>query len=338
VLENHTLQSLDLGETSVRAAAEAATSTSEAKYLQGGCGERAHFRREMITTEPETAARQSRWAFIHTEVPMRTHQLLAPSLVALGLALASSGAHAQAVISRSVTVEPVETTVTQTPNGTVVTRRPAGAQVAQPVAPPPIVQTGPAIVERDPGSIDSVTTREVVERAAVTEAMRPAQRKTARQNSPRSTAHRDVQRRTQMRDTRQVVRRTTTTTRAVPRLALDPRERHIVYQTIVERQVMPGQQIVVAPPPVVAQPPLLQPRPPLLQRQVALRPPIIAADEAEPVYTVGSVLPPNVPLYAMPQNVALSVPAAQAYSYAYLGGRAYLVDPASGTIVEDVTE
>ena len=73
----------------------------------------------------------------------------------------------------------------------------------------------------------------------------------------------------------------------------------------------------------------------------ALRPPILAADEtvgvAEPVYAVGSVLPPNVPLYAMPQNVALGVPAAQSYSYAYLGRRAYLVDPASGTIVADVT-
>ena len=276
---------------------------------------------------------------------MRTHHLLAPSLLApslvtLGLALGSSGANAQAVISRSVTVEPVETTVTQTPNGTVVTRRPVEAQVAQPVAQPPIVQTGPAIVEQDPGSIDSVTTREVVERAAVTEAMRPAQRMKARQTSSRRTAQRDAQRRTQARDTRQVVRRTTTTTRTAPRLALNQRERHIIYQTIVERQVVPGQQVVVAPPPIVAPPPVVAQ--PLVQRQVALRPPIVAADEsvsmAKPVYTVGSVLPPNVPLYAMPQNVALSVPAAQTYSYAYLGGRAYLVDPVTNTIVEDVTE
>jgi Protein of unknown function (DUF1236) len=135
------------------------------------------------------------------------------------------------------------------------------------------------------------------------------------------------------------VRRTTTTTRAAPRLALDSRERHIIYQTIVERQVVPRQQIVVAPP-VLAEPPLIQ-------RPVALptiRPPIVAADEEEiarpaaPIYAVGSVLPSNVPLYAVPQNAALSVPAAGTYSYAYLGGRAYLVDPASGTVVADVTE
>jgi hypothetical protein len=252
--------------------------------------------------------------------------------VALAVALASSGANAQSVISRSVTVEPVETTVTQTPNGTVVTRRP--------VAQPPIVQTGPAIVERDPRQIDSVTTREVVERAAVTEAMRPVRRATTRQTSSRSTVRRDA-RPAPSQAARQAARRTTTTTRTAPRLELDPRERHIVYQTIIERQVVPGQQVVVTPP-VVAQPPLVQQQPPLVQRQVGLRPPIVAADDtagvAEPVYAVGSVLPPNVPLYAMPQNVALGVPAAQSYSYAYLGGRAYLVDPASGTIVADVTE
>jgi hypothetical protein len=257
-------------------------------------------------------------------------------VVGLALALASTGANAQSVISRSVTVEPVETTVTQTPNATVVTRRPVAAQAAQPAARPPIVQTGPAVVESDPDSVDSVTTREVVERAAVTEAMRPAQRAKARQTSSRQTA-RDAQRRAAPAPaSRQVARRTTTTTtRPAPRLALNPRERHIIYQTIVERQVVPGRQVVVAPPPVAAPPPLVQ-------RQVGLRPPIVAADESvsadEPVYAVGSVLPPNVPLYAMPQNVALGVPAAQTYSYAYLGGRAYLVDPASGTIVEDVTE
>jgi hypothetical protein len=44
----------------------------------------------------------------------------------LALALASSAANAQAVISRSIVAEPVETTVTQTPNGTIVTRRPLG--------------------------------------------------------------------------------------------------------------------------------------------------------------------------------------------------------------------
>ena len=47
------------------------------------------------------------------------------SILALGAALAATGAQAQ-VVSRSVNEEPVETIVTQTPNGTVVTRRPLG--------------------------------------------------------------------------------------------------------------------------------------------------------------------------------------------------------------------
>jgi len=83
------------------------------------------------------------------------------------------------------------------------------------------------------------------------------------------------------------------------------RERHIVYQTIIERQVVRRQQIVVAPPVV---------QPPLVQRQVALRPPIVAADGkpwcGRACLPLSLGAPPNVPLYAMPQNVALSVPAA----------------------------
>ena len=56
--------------------------------------------------------------------------------------------------------------------------------------------------------------------------------------------------------------------------------------------------------------------------------------------STGSALfsPANVPLYAMPQNVALGVPATRQYSYAWLGGRAYLVDPANGVVMADVTE
>ena len=51
-----------------------------------------------------------------------------------------------------------------------------------------------------------------------------------------------------------------------------------------------------------------------------------------------TVLPESVPLYAIPHNVALSVPATRPYSYAYLGGRAYLVDPATGAVMADVTD
>lgn len=137
---------------------------------------------------------------------------------------------------------------------------------------------------------------------------------------PRMTTRQAAQRREMRRHTaprpavRHIVRRTTRTVTARPRLALNSRERHIVYQTIVEREVLPRQQVIVAHPPVLA------PTPSFVQPQavVPVNPPIVAADEtvqpAAPVYTTGSVLPENVPLYAIPQNVALSVPAAQAHT------------------------
>lgn len=250
--------------------------------------------------------------------------LVVSSLAGLAIALAATGASAQTVISRSISAQPVETTVTQTPGGTIVTRRPVERQVVQPITvPPATVLPVPMVVESD--TIDAITTREVVRRAEATRAA-PARAMTTRQVSARQDLR-------TTRTPRQTVHKTA---RATPRLALNPRERHIVYRTIVEREVVPRQQVIVAPSVV--------PAPTYLQPQIALpaRPPIVAADEVEIVQpgaiTVGSVLPANVPLYAIPQNVALSVPATQPYSYAYLGGRAFLVDPANGTVVADVTE
>src|SRR4051794_34392261 len=259
---------------------------------------------------------------------------------ALALALASSAASAQAVITRSITAEPVETTVTQTPAGTVVTRRPIAQQPAflapraaigapaiapehvQPVAP------GPTIVETGPNTIDAITTREVVRRAEA-ERLSPSltTREVAARSSPRRVSTQRVSTQRSVRQTTRVVR-TSHLTRPAPRLVLAPRERQIVYRTIVEREVVPRQQVIVAPG-IAPAPAIVAP---------AVRPPIVAADEivGGPV-AVGTVLPASVPLYAMPENVAISVPATRPYSYTYFDGRAYVVDPASGTIVADVT-
>ena len=247
---------------------------------------------------------------------MRVTLTLAASSFALAAALAANGANAQTVITRTITTEPVETTVTQTPTGTIVTRRPVQGQVVAPaIAPAAPTMAGPAIlqpvlpattvVDTVPDTVDAVTTREVVRRA---EAARAAPRLTTRQVSGRQDR---VSHAKTVRKTTQT--RRTTTTRAVPRLALNPRERQIVYETVVEREVAARPRVLVAPPlATVVQP---------------------AASIA-----VGTVLPPNVPLYAVPQHVALSVPATRSYSYAWLGGRAYLVDPVTGTVVADVTD
>ena len=274
----------------------------------------------------------------------------------LALALASSAANAQAVISRSITAEPVETTVTQTPTGTIVTRRPLGEQpaalVAPQVAPPAFAQpTVPAatFVDTEPETVDVFTTRQVVRRAEAERDTRPMvtrqvsaprARREANPNAARFDhaapaacgAANDARRPRDapVRETRQVA-----LTRPAPRLVLDPRERQIVYRTIVEREVVPRQQVIVAP---SVAPAVVSTAPAYVAPRVV--PPVVAADEtvvAAPI-TIGTVLPANVPLYAMPQNVALTVPATQSYSYAWLGGRAYLVEPASGTVVADLTD
>jgi phospholipid N-methyltransferase len=263
---------------------------------------------------------------------------LALGATALGAVLATSSAQAQQVISRTINEEPVETVVTQTPNGTVITRRPLGTAVAP--APMTIVETpyrAPAtIVETVPDTVDAVTTRDVVRRLE----SRPV-RLTTQTTKVRKSAKvvRDYPpERVVTRVVREPVaeRVVTRTVRApVPVIALSPAERRIVYQTIVEREVVPAPRVVA---PAWREP---------AWRDQAWRDPayapVMAADDDDiemtrPSYAVGAVLPGGVPLFAVPQEVAYRVPAARPYSYAYVGGRAYLVDPVSSVIVADVTE
>jgi len=253
----------------------------------------------------------------------------AVSLLALGVAaLASTGANAQ-VISRSVNEEPVETVVIQTPNGTVVTRRPVGTEAVP-------YGAAPVVVESDPDAVDSITTREVVRRVEP----RPTVSRPVRLSTQTTKARKSskLQARAPQREvvTRTIVRR------PVAGVALSPAERHIVYQTIVEREVVPPAR-VVAPAPYYGAPVVAQDEDDDTVTTAPAYPAYAATYPAyapayAPSYAVGSVLPANVPLYAVPQEVGYRVPAAQPYSYAYIGGRAYLVDPGSGVIVADVTE
>jgi len=223
--------------------------------------------------------------------------------ILLGAALAPA-ASAQTVIQRTITQEPVETTVTQTPAGTIVTRRPLGSETE-------------AVIPR-------TTTREVVRRAEA----RPIPR-------TRELTTRHVSARPAANKVATAPKRVTTR-----RIALTPAERHVIYQTIVEREVQPAPRIV-APAPYAVPGPYVAPQPPLVSAQVALPgAPVVAQEEVvdTPAYAIGTVLPASIPLYGVPQDVALRIPAVQRYGYAYVGGRAYLVDPATGVVVEDVTE
>src|SRR4029077_9372224 len=151
----------------------------------------------------------------------------------LALALASTAATAQTVVSRSITAEPVETTVTETPTGMIVTRRPLAQQPAPLVAPQLAAQAfvqptapAPALVETVPNTVNAITTREVVQRA---EAERAAPAMTTRQVSAErparhASARQPVHKSTRTtRPTRTSRARTTHVAAAAPRLVLGPR-------------------------------------------------------------------------------------------------------------------
>ena len=255
---------------------------------------------------------------------MRAVSILALSAAALG-ALASSSAQAQ-VISRSISEEPVETIVTQTRNGTVVTRRPLGAEAPFYQAP------ATTVVEIVPNTVDAITTREVVRRVE----SRPRLETRPVALETRRTVVRKTARVTRDRPAARVVTRTVRA--PVATIALSPAERRIVYQTIVEQNVVAAPRVVAPAYPAYRE---------TWRDQTWRDPywnsaPVVAADEdielTTPTYAVGAVLPAGVPLFAVPQEIGYRVPAARPYSYAYVGGRAYLVDPASGVIVADVTE
>lgn len=266
-------------------------------------------------------------------------KFLVPSLAILGAALGTQ-VNAQSVVTRSITTEPVETVVTRSPAGAVVTRRPvantpvAGAAIVAPVAPPPYAASSATIAYDGDDSIDGVATRAAVQRGGMTSTRQLVTREVAARPQTRRVTTKERKRVKQTRTTARATVTRAAPQRPAPRVLLNPAERQIVYRTIVEQsvqpRVVPQHQVVVAP--VVQQPYVRAVQAPVLAQQDLVLP------QPAPVYTVGAVLPQNTPIYAMPHNVSLRVPAAQPYGYAYVGGRAYLVDAPSNTIVADVTD
>ena len=279
----------------------------------------------------------------------------------LGVALAMGGAsaHAQNVISRQVTEEPVETIVTQTPTGTVITRRPLGAPAVAPALAPlpawtpaaPAVAVEPAIVparetvqvrryETDRSAPAAPATRATY--AGETVGAAPAERTvTTRRfsSAPRAASTTRVVRTEGARRMTRAVQRTTTVRRvAAGPLVLDPGQRRIVYRTIVQQQVVPAAPLYPAGPAVIpattgygyAIPPDVDDDDVYVEREVA--PPLYPVR-----YTVGSQLPAGIMLAPLPAATALRVPSIRPYSYARIGGRILLVDPVTYTVVADIT-
>jgi hypothetical protein len=285
------------------------------------------------------------------------------------VALGAASAHAQNVITRQIDNEPVETTVTQTPTGTVITRRPI-APAAVPAAPAygygtvapqpyvvPVAPTYPApaaaaaTTEVDetvgiaPSEVRTVTTRRPAETRVSERTTTRTTRVTHRARETTGTAARTVH--TARRETRRIAARP---------LVLSPTQRNVVYRTVVQQQVVPAAPVAPAGyPPYPA--PAYQPRTVVVAPSATTgfgwtAPAAVDMDEdyvetvpaVAPVpryttvrYAVGSVLPAGVVATPLPATAAVRVPAVQPYSYATVDGRILLVDPATNTVVADIT-
>jgi hypothetical protein len=93
---------------------------------------------------------------------------------------------------------------------------------------------------------------------------------------------------------------TTGTAVAVAPLELTPVQRHRIYRTVVHERVAPAQ--------------------------------------GEVVYRVGTRVPSDVDLYAMPQSVVVDVPTLRPYKYMVVNGHVILVDPATSQVVAELDD
>ena len=237
--------------------------------------------------------------------------------LALGAAGAQTQTTAQTVTTRQIQNGLVETTVTQTPTGTVITRRPLAAAPAS-----------TTYVDETVGAAPTTHTHRVGHHA----------RRTTAEHTVRRT----------VRTTRRVA--------AARQLELAPAQRRVIYRTLVQEQVVP--QVVAQPVPVVpGYPPF--PAPAYQPRTVVVEPSAttgyavsipaatvdddVYATEAAPtprpgrIYAVGSVLPASVAVAPLPATATVAVPSARPYDYATVDNRVLLVDPATNTVVADIT-
>jgi hypothetical protein len=259
------------------------------------------------------------------------------ALVALGLVSAAAVARAQTYVTRQITSERVETIISQGPGGTAVTRRilspEPGIRTYAPPAPayPPLAieaieqdYVAPAAPPPRPRRATTTTTAATT----VGQAPAPARAATARERP---------------RPARSVFVTAPVSDQA---LVLSPAQRRIIYRNVVERDDYPAPIPAVPPadvyPPPVGGYPLRTAYPADDNRSYAYDPYHDEYRETYPAYrrdqgVVGARLPPGVPLYAVPGSVLASIPAAAPYNYALIDDRVFLVDPATGVIVAEIT-
>ena len=106
----------------------------------------------------------------------------------------------------------------------------------------------------------------------------------------------------------------------------------LAQATIITRQPVQERTVVTTAP--------LQLTP--VQRQTVyrtiVREPAQAPAQATVEYRVGTRIPSDARLYAMPQDVAVEVPSVRSYKYMTVNSRVWLVDPETSEIVAEVAE
>lgn len=65
---------------------------------------------------------------------------------------------------------------------------------------------------------------------------------------------------------------------------------------------------------------------------------VVAPPRSTVEYRVGTRIPVSAPLYAVPQEVAVEVPAIRSYKYMVVNGQVLLVDPATSEVVAELAD
>lgn len=106
-------------------------------------------------------------------------------------------------------------------------------------------------------------------------------------------------------------------------LELSPAQRTTIYRTIVPQGR--GRQ------PIVRERIVTEPVAPVARERVVVQP-------TETEYVVGSRVPSTVELAPVPESLAVEVPPLRPYRYMVINNRLLLVDPATSTVVADITQ
>jgi hypothetical protein len=236
--------------------------------------------------------------------------------VPLAIAMLSGGASAQSVVAPGLTQDQQTTVYRTIVRDNAVAQTQAGRKQSR-----QIIRQSKQVIRKPGGNIVRTTTTERIVTRPAPVAVAPVARQRVIAPQP-----------------------ATTLVTADP-LDLTPDQRTFVYRTIVQQPLQPApivtERVVPAPltRPFVTTEPVVTTAPQVQERVITVPQTTgVGTVISEPVITgteivIGSRIPASVPLYAMPASAVAAAPSIEAYRYALIGDRVYLVDPRDGIVV-----